>query len=479
MSIINIDKREVSATNRNGRLNTTAIVANTSSSSNSSSSNGITASGLTANYLPIYNGAQLVNSTIQKTTTNGLITTDKFTSPLIYNSGESMYIGSGLIKLNNAGGLITCDGDEFKKIEFIDSEFVISPDLAANEVYHKFSTDAVYSTDSNTTLGKSSARYANLYATTINVSSGALVANLNADMLDGNHSSAFALAGHTHTGMGSVTSVGLSLPSILTVTGSPVTTTGTLTATLASQTAGTVFAAPSGANGTPLFRFLQSTDIPSLTSLYDKYTSWNITAGGATVPIESVNSAGSYRGVNFVAGNGITIGSYSSAGNTFSTAISADLGTGATQAAAGNHTHNNLPSYSIVASNAATTSTTGVDVTGLVIAVVSGVIYEYEANLMIQSSDTNGNGYGVFLSGAGSATGTFLTQLNTTVFQNYITSVNTYYTGIMVAMGTGVLVIKGIVRPTANGNFSIKHKKVTSGTATVNADSYLKLTRIS
>ena len=63
---------------------------------------------------------------------------------------------------------------------------------------------------------------------------------------------------------GTVTSVGLSLPNILTVAGSPVTTSGSLTATLTSQTAGTVLAAPAGSAGTPTFRALAATDIPSL-----------------------------------------------------------------------------------------------------------------------------------------------------------------------------------------------------------------------
>jgi hypothetical protein len=63
---------------------------------------------------------------------------------------------------------------------------------------------------------------------------------------------------------GSVASVGLSLPSMFTVANSPVTTTGTLTATLASQTANTVLAAPNGAAGAPTFRTLVSADIPTL-----------------------------------------------------------------------------------------------------------------------------------------------------------------------------------------------------------------------
>jgi len=67
--------------------------------------------------------------------------------------------------------------------------------------------------------------------------------------------------------VGSVTSVGLSLPSIFTVSGSPVTTSGTLTGTLATQTANKIFAGPSsGSAATPTFRTLVSADIPSLTN---------------------------------------------------------------------------------------------------------------------------------------------------------------------------------------------------------------------
>lgn len=67
-------------------------------------------------------------------------------------------------------------------------------------------------------------------------------------------------------GGGSVSSVALSLPSFITVTGSPVTTTGTLTGTLASQTANTVFIAPNGSAGAPTFRLLAAADIPTLTA---------------------------------------------------------------------------------------------------------------------------------------------------------------------------------------------------------------------
>jgi hypothetical protein len=66
-------------------------------------------------------------------------------------------------------------------------------------------------------------------------------------------------------GTGTVTSVGLSLPSIISVTNSPVTTSGTLTGTLTTQAVNSIFAGPSsGAAATPTFRALTTADIPAL-----------------------------------------------------------------------------------------------------------------------------------------------------------------------------------------------------------------------
>ena len=95
-------------------------------------------------------------------------------------------------------------------------------------------------------------------------------------------------------GTGTVTSVGLSLPSIFNVTGSPVTTSGTLSATLATETANYVFAGPtSGAASAPSFRALVSTDIPSLP--YGTVTSVTGTApvvsSGGTTPTISMAAA--------------------------------------------------------------------------------------------------------------------------------------------------------------------------------------------
>jgi len=70
-------------------------------------------------------------------------------------------------------------------------------------------------------------------------------------------------AGYINAGTGTVTSVGLSLPSIFTVTNSPVTISGTLTGSLVTQSANTVFAGPgSGSPNVPTFRLLGENDIP-------------------------------------------------------------------------------------------------------------------------------------------------------------------------------------------------------------------------
>ena len=66
-------------------------------------------------------------------------------------------------------------------------------------------------------------------------------------------------------GSGTVTSVALSMPAIFTVSGSPVTSSGTLTAALASQSANLVFAGPTtGSAAAPTFRSLVAADVPNL-----------------------------------------------------------------------------------------------------------------------------------------------------------------------------------------------------------------------
>lgn len=78
-----------------------------------------------------------------------------------------------------------------------------------------------------------------------------------------------------------VTSVALSAPNIFSVSGSPVTSTGTLALSLANQTANYVWAGPTTGSATaPTFRALVANDIPALSYLS---TSGGTVSGNVTV----------------------------------------------------------------------------------------------------------------------------------------------------------------------------------------------------
>jgi hypothetical protein len=85
------------------------------------------------------------------------------------------------------------------------------------------------------------------------------------------------------TGEGSVTSVALSVPSWQTVTGSPITATGTFTVSDNSQSANEVFAGPvSGSAAAPAFRALVEADLPSGYLSNPMTTEGDIIYGGAS-----------------------------------------------------------------------------------------------------------------------------------------------------------------------------------------------------
>jgi hypothetical protein len=69
-------------------------------------------------------------------------------------------------------------------------------------------------------------------------------------------------------GSGTVTSVGMTVPSFLSVTPATITTSGTFAVSLATQSANTVFAGPTtGAAAAPTFRALDIADIPTITAV--------------------------------------------------------------------------------------------------------------------------------------------------------------------------------------------------------------------
>lgn len=88
----------------------------------------------------------------------------------------------------------------------------------------------------------------------------------------------------TAAGVGTVTSVDLAAPAIFSVTGNPITGSGTLTIALAAQVANRVWAGPtSGANAAPTFRALVDLDVPDTITI----------DGAANVTWASVNKTGS------------------------------------------------------------------------------------------------------------------------------------------------------------------------------------------
>ncbi len=97
-------------------------------------------------------------------------------------------------------------------------------------------------------------------------------------------------------GTGTVTSVALTMPSIFSVAGTPVTTSGTLAVTLATETANTIWAGPtSGGAATPTFRALVSADIPTGTVTWDQIgsaaTNLSLSNGTFTTTFAQTSSA--------------------------------------------------------------------------------------------------------------------------------------------------------------------------------------------
>ncbi len=108
-------------------------------------------------------------------------------------------------------------------------------------------------------------------------------------------------SGTAGSGSGTVTSVGLSMPSVYNVTNSPVTGSGTLTVTYAAQNPNLFFAGPaSGAAASPTFRAMSVADLPASGAAAGTY-------GDAThVPVIVVNAKGQITSVTLAAISALT-----------------------------------------------------------------------------------------------------------------------------------------------------------------------------
>jgi hypothetical protein len=123
-------------------------------------------------------------------------------------------------------------------------------------------TSGGLSVDSNGNLSINAADV----VTSVNASPGDVTIVSGAGVTVSTSGSVITISAAGATG-GTVTEVALGMPSIFAVSGSPVTTTGTLTATLVGQTANMVFAGPaSGSANIPSFRALVGKDLPTATT---------------------------------------------------------------------------------------------------------------------------------------------------------------------------------------------------------------------
>ncbi len=110
----------------------------------------------------------------------------------------------------------------------------------------------------------------------------------------------FIDSGGTGGGSGTVTSVGLTAPSWLTVSGSPVTVSGTLALTGTSEPANQVLASPNGSSGAVVPRSLVNADLPASGVTAASYTSANITVNAQGIVTAASNGSGGGGGTSVV-----------------------------------------------------------------------------------------------------------------------------------------------------------------------------------
>lgn len=117
---------------------------------------------------------------------------------------------------------------------------------------------------------------------------------------------------------GTVTSVGLTMPTGFTVSNTPVTSTGTLAVSFGGTvTANRVLASPNGSNGTPAWRPLVAADIPDLSGSYASASYFN-SNGDAKSALKLTTVSKTAWGQTYWNANGVPVsisGDMSSVGN--------------------------------------------------------------------------------------------------------------------------------------------------------------------
>ncbi len=139
------------------------------------------------------------------------------------------------------------------------------------------------------------------------------------------------------------------------------------------------------------------------------------------------------------------------------------------------------PIYARCSAPRTTTGQALVDITDLSIPLLANSVYEFEAILSVASSSTAGNQYGVNFSAAGATVEAQIsgTLAAATCRADRVSVLNTATVAYVVVAAAGAIRIQGIITTGANvGNLTIKHLKVTSGTSTVQTNSYVKAFKV-
>jgi hypothetical protein len=158
-----------------------------------------------------------------------------------------------------------------------------------------------------------------------------LPVGINGQVLVADSSTATGIKWGNPASTGTVTSVGLSVPGVIfSVSGSPVTTTGTLALSLLTQSANKVFAGPTtGSVATPTFRSLVNADFPISGVSAGSYTIASITVndqGIITAASNGTSGAGTVTSVGLTSTD-LTVGGIASpitTSGTFTLAIAAN-----------------------------------------------------------------------------------------------------------------------------------------------------------